>query len=112
MKHIREINQNLLSRIFIPLFAVLFVFSISAHNHQISVDPDSSLHISGSITTVSHSFEDCPACLLHGNIKPPRTDTVINLVDPGQSIAFTDTGYLIPASFLTLNKPSRSPPLV
>ncbi len=112
MNSIREINKNSASRFLIPLLAVLFVFSVSAHNHKIGVSPASSAHVSGSVPSANHSVEDCPACLLHGNIKLPSADTVVNVIDVRLYIAYIEFEDLIPLSFSAFDKPSRAPPAV
>lgn len=112
MKTIREINKRATSRFFISFLALLFICSASIHTHKISVSPDSAVFISGSIPAGNHSAEGCSACLLHGNVKLSGTGFVIELIDLGQSINFTDSGLLIPDSYLKLNKPSRSPPTI
>lgn len=112
MKSMREIHKRRASHILIPLFAALFIFSVSVHNHKIGIGPDSPVRISQSMPGAGHSVEGCSACLLHGHVKLRGASTVVNLIDPGQSIPFIDAEYLIPASYLRHNKPSRSPPAV
>jgi hypothetical protein len=109
MKLIRDLQNNELHRFFIPALAVLFVFSLSFHNHSIS----------GSITdgvdshsTAGHSVEDCSACLLQGNLQVPEIEYSFNGDKLGELIDFIDADFLIPSSFLNLEKPSRSPPII
>jgi len=109
MRLIRDIQNNGFSRFFIPALAVLFVFSLSFHNHSIS----------GSITdgvdshsTASHSVEDCSACLLQGNLQAPETGYSFNNNNNlSQTIDFISIDFLVPNSFLILDKPSRAPPI-
>ena len=109
MKLVREINKNRLSRFFIPALAVLFVFSLSFHNHSIS----------GSITdnvdsrsTARHPVEDCSACLLQGNLQVPETGYSFDNNQLEQLLAFISLDFTVPTSYLNLDKPSRSPPTV
>jgi len=109
MRIIRDIQNNGLSRFFIPALAVLFVFSLSFHNHSIS----------GSITdnvdshaTASHSVKDCSACLLQGNLQVPVTGYSFNNNKLGQLTAFINIDFIVPHSFLNFDKPSRAPPTV
>ena len=109
MRLLRKINKNRLSSFFIPALAVLFVFSLSFHNHTFA---SSITHNMDSQSTTGHSVEDCSACLLQGNLQVPEIEYSFNSDKLGELIAFIDTDFLIPSSFLNLEKPSRSPPIV
>lgn len=112
MKPVRKINKRAASKFFISLLALLFVFSVSVHTHKISVSPNSTVLVSAYIPAGNHSAADCSACLLHGNIRLSVTGFVIELIDLGQAISFIDAGILVADSYLKLNKPSRSPPII
>jgi len=109
MRLLREINKNRLSGFFIPALAVLFVFSLSFHNHAISGSPTHNLD---SNSTAGHSVEDCSACLLQGNLQVPETGYSYNGNKLGELIAFVNLDFIIPSSLLDLDKPSRSPPII
>jgi len=109
MKLIRDIQNNQISKFFTPAIAILFVFSLSLHNHTLS---GASTHGFDSHATASHSVEDCSACLLHGNLQVPETGYSFNInSDLGLLIAFISTDFIVPHSFLNLDKPSRAPPI-
>jgi hypothetical protein len=109
MRISREINKNRLSSFFIPALAVLFVFSLSLHNHTISGSITNNLD---SNSTQSYSIEDCSACLLQGNLQVPEIEYSFNNNQLGQLIAFISIDFIVPASYLNLDKPSRSPPTI
>ena len=109
MKIIRDILNRNISRYFIPALAVLFVFSLSFHNHGIGDSTDFAVD---SHTSASHSVEDCSACLLQGNLQVPEIDIFFNANNIGQFILFISIDFAVPHSFVDLNKPSRAPPTV
>jgi len=109
MRLIRDMHNNTFSRFFIPALAILFVFSLSLHNHTLS---GASTYGVDSHSTPSHSVEDCSACLLQGNLQVPETGYSFNINNYlGQLIAFISTDFIVPHSFLNLDKPSRAPPI-
>ncbi|MEX0999891.1 MAG: hypothetical protein WD000_08035 [Thermodesulfobacteriota bacterium] len=109
MKLIRDIQNTNISRFFIPALLVLFVFSLSFHNHGIgdSIDFGVDSHASA-----SHSVEDCSACLLQRNLQVPKTEIFFNASKFGQLINCISIDFTVPHSFVDLNKPSRAPPIV
>lgn len=109
MKIIRDIQNRNISRYFIPALAVLFIFSLSLHNHGIGDSTDFAVD---SHTSASHSVEDCSACLLQGNLQVPEIDISFNANNVGQLIAYISIDFTVPHSFVDLNKPSRAPPTV
>jgi hypothetical protein len=111
MKTIRVTNKSGVSKLFIPLLGLLLVFSISLHNHKISLNPETSVKITTAAHPSSNSVDFCSACFLSGNIKLTNAVAVFSLTDPGQSISFNEIKLLIPRSFLRYIKPSRSPPV-
>jgi len=111
MKTIRENIVNGPSRILIPLLAVIFVISISFHNHASSISSGPVIEISDAAPDTLHSVQDCSACLLQGNVKLPVTGTEFDTPAPHIITPLEETDFLIPSSYLQLNKPSRSPPV-
>ncbi|GJM16940.1 MAG: hypothetical protein DHS20C13_22670 [Thermodesulfobacteriota bacterium] len=109
MKKIRDLQNNAISRFFLPALAVLFVFSLSFHNHGIGDSIDLAVD---SHSSASHSAEDCSACLLQGNLQVPKTEISFNASNFGQLIAYIGIDFTVPHSFVDLNKPSRAPPTV
>jgi len=109
MKKIRKLQNNRYSRFFFPALAVLFVFSLSFHNHSFSSSTTSGLD---SHSSASHSIEDCSACLLQGNLQPPETGFSYNNKDLGLLIETISIDFIVTDSFLNLDKPSRAPPSV
>ena len=112
MKTLRELNKNGPSKLFLPLLAVIFVISLSLHNHAISIYSGSSIEISDSDWDSTHSLTDCSACLLQGSIKLRDTGTAFNLPGSGLITSLEEIDFSIPSSYLILNKPSRSPPVI
>ncbi len=112
MKIVRENITKGPLRLLLPILAVIFVISISSHNHAIGIDSGSIIEISDAAPDTHHSIEDCSACLLQGNVKLPDMGTVFNTPIPLIITSLEETEFLIPSSFLQLNKPSRSPPTV
>lgn len=109
MKKIRALQNNGFSRLFIPALAVLFVFSLSFHNHSFSSANTDGLD---SHSSASHSIEDCSACLLQGNLQVPKTGISYNSNNFGQLIAYISIDFTVPHTFVDLSKPSRAPPTV
>ena len=109
MKLIRKIQEHRISRFFIPALAVLFVFSLSFHNHEFGDHTCSSFD---SHTSSSHSAEDCSACLLQGNLQVPEIEYFNNDKDLGLYITYTSIDLVVPESFAVLDTPSRAPPSV
>lgn len=112
MKTVRNIHGKLISKLFFPVISLLFIFSISAHNHKINLSHDAAVKISHTAPAAGHSVEGCSACLLHGNIKLSSADTVVNIIDAGLYITFIEFEDLIHLSFSSFDKPSRAPPAV
>lgn len=112
MKIFRENIFKVPSRILLPMLAVIFVISISFHNHSIGIDTGSVIEISAAAPDTHHSVEDCSACLLQGNVKLPDMGAVFNTPIPLIITSLEENDFLITSSFLQLNKPSRSPPTV
>ncbi len=112
MKPIRKATKSSLSKIFISCLAALFVLSLSSHSHAVGIDIDAyGLTSHDHDAAPGHSSEYCSTCLLQGNLQIPLVDATFNDDCSGSLIAYIDLGFLIPCSFLTLNKPSRSPPI-
>jgi len=112
MKTVRNIHGKPISKLFFSIISLLFIFSVSVHNHKINVSPDASAKVSHTAPAAGHSVEGCSACLLHGNIKLSSADTVVNVIDAGLYITFVEFEDLIPLSFSSFDKPSRAPPAV
>ena len=112
MKIVRENIMIGPSRLLLPMLAVIFVISISFHNHAIGMDSGSVIEISDAAPDTHHSVEDCSACLLQGNVKLPDIGSVFNAPIPLIITSLEENDFLIPSSFLQLNKPSRSPPVI
>lgn len=112
MKTVRNTHGKLISKFFFPVISLLFIFSVSAHNHKINLSPDASVTVSHTAPAAGHSVEDCSACLLHGNIKLSYADTIVNIIDTELYITYIEFEDLIPLSFSSFYKPSRAPPAV
>lgn len=107
MKLIREIQSRDLSKLLMPAIAVLFVFSLSFHNHAFGDHADIGID---SHTSANHSAEDCSACLLQGNLQVPQIEYSFDNNHLGQLITYTSIDLVVPNSFLNFYKPSRAPP--
>ena len=104
-----KVNRQRVNAIFAAAFALVFVLSLSVHNHGFG--PDGGVRITKSAGHPGHSVEQCSACRLHGNLELPERDALPVLVDSPVLISFGTDVPLVPASFLTLFKSTRSPPL-
>ena len=109
MKLIRDIQHKEFSRFLIPALAVLFIFSLSIHNHGIGKSVNLSVD---SHSSSSHSVEDCSACLLQGNLQVPETGPSVNTENFGHIIVYISYDFTVSNTFVDLNKPSRAPPTV
>jgi hypothetical protein len=90
---------------------ILFVLSLSLHNHAFCFDNSSVKKVSQSESAYpGHSEQSCSACRLNGNVKPHDKTNIINSHSLETLIGFLDLGVLIPSSFLVLKKSPRSPP--
>ena len=107
MKLIRDIQKNEYSRYFIPALVVLFVFSLSFHNHAIGQKVDISVD---SHDYSSRSVDDCSACLLQGNLKAPESGFSLNNYYLGQIVSTISTELEVPNSNYYLVTHSRAPP--
>jgi len=109
MNLIRDIQKKDLSRFLIPALAVLFIFSLSIHNHGIGESANLSID---SHSSSGHSVEDCSACLLQGNLQLPETGLEVNADNFGQLMAIVITDITFKHTFIDPNKPSRAPPII
>jgi len=107
MNLIRDIQNKEFSRFLIPALAVLFIFSLSIHNHGIGESVNLSID---SHSSSSHSVEDCSACLLQGNLQVPETGFAFNTGSFGLLVAYICNDFTVPHTFVDLNRPSRAPP--
>jgi hypothetical protein len=107
MNLFRDIQKNEVSRFLIPALAVLFIFSLSIHNHGIGEYANFSID---SHSSSSHSVDDCSACLLQGNLQVPETGFAFNIGSFGLLTAYISNDFTVPHTFVDLNKPSRAPP--
>lgn len=96
------------SAFFAAAFALVFVLSLSVHNHGFG--PETGVRITKSAGHMGHSVEQCSACRLHGNLELPERENLPVLIDSPVLISFSTDVPLVPASFLTLYKSTRSPP--
>ena len=97
------------SRLLLPLLVAFFLVSLSFHNHALNLDSTPVIEISGAEPDIFHSIEDCYACL-QGNSELPHTEAKLSAPFPVNIKTLEENDFLIPSSFLKLNKPSRSPP--
>lgn len=102
-------KRQRINTLFTAALALVFVLSLSVHNHGFA--PDGGERITKSAEHSGHSIEQCSACRLHGNMELPERDALPALIDSPVLISFSTDVPLVPASFLTLYKPTRSPPL-
>lgn len=108
MKLIRKIQDNRISRLFIPALAVLFVFSLSFHNHALGECTDTGY---GSHSSSSHSVEDCSACLLQGKLEVPKVEFSINNNEICLHITYFIVDQIVPDTYGIIDQPSRAPPI-
>ena len=106
---VTKANRQRINAFFTAALALVFVLSLSVHNHGFA--PDGGERITKSAEHSGHSIEQCSACRLHGNMELPARDALPALIDSPVLISFSTDALLVPASFLTLYKSTRSPPL-
>lgn len=106
---VTKANRQRINAFFTAALALVFVLSLSVHNHGFA--PDGGERVTKSAEHSGHSIEQCSACRLHGNMELLARDALPVLIDSPVLISFSTHAPLVPASFLTLYKPTRSPPL-
>jgi len=93
--------------------AIFFVFSLSLHNHALSLYKSYFDKVSNSESTYPNHFKEiCAACRLNGNFKHYVVSNNLDFSFFGIVITFLSSDVLIPSSFLASNKSPRSPPIV
>ena len=112
MKLVRDRILNEPGSRVLPILALIFVLSISFHNHGIAQESGPGIEISDTGHDFHHSAEYCSACLLQGKVKLPDLGAGLDSPIPLIVSALKETEYSVPASFLRHDKPSRSPPAV
>ena len=112
MKFVRDRILNGPGSLMLPILALVFVLSISFHNHGIAQESGHVTQISDTGHDLHHSVEDCSACLLQGNVKLPDLGAGPDSPIPLVVSVLKETEDLVPPSFLKRDKPSRSPPIV
>lgn len=108
MKIARLIGKNRISGALAAALALVFVLSLSVHNHYFSFGGGGRISQSGE--HYGHSAESCSACRLQGNIELPDRDVSPVYVISLTYIVYESSEPLVPASYLSLEKPTRSPP--
>ena len=93
----------------LPALAVLFVFSLSLHNHGIGEHSHDSFE---SQSHANHSLEDCSACLLQGSLQIPQAVNYFDNNNLGLIIATISIDFVVPYSSLNTDEPSRAPPTI
>lgn len=92
---------------------ILFLLSLSFHNHAFCFDTSSIKKVSQSESKYpGHSEQFCSACRLYGNVKLHNPIKNIDFGFFGIVIAFLKPDVLIPSSFLSLKNFPRSPPVI
>lgn len=109
----KSLKTRAIPRFLISGLAILFVLSLSLHNHAFYYGTFSFTKkiCQAESSYPSHSKDFCSACRLDGDIK--SQDIVNNLNSLlGTLVFYLGSDVLIPSSFLIQNKSSRSPPIV
>lgn len=105
---IREISRFLISGL-----AVLFILSLSLHNHAFYYGTSLTKKVYQPESSYPrHSKDFCSACRLDGEIKSQDTVSDLGFSSLGTLVDHLNLDVLVPSSFLTQNKSTRSPPLV
>ena len=112
MKLVRDNIINGPGSLILPILALIFVLSVSFHNHGIAQESGHVVEISETEPDLHHSAEDCSACLLQGKVKPLDLGAGLDSLIPLIISALEETEYSVPPSFFKQDKPSRSPPVV
>lgn len=110
MNYIRQSFLLTTGNLIIVLMALIFLISISTHNHGIVDVSECEIKVSGSVPEDSHQHVDCSACLIQGNVKLPSSAPALSAPVPLFINTLDEIDYLVPTHLLKLNKPSRSPP--
>ena len=108
MKLIKDLKKRNISRLFYPALAVLFVFSLSFHNHAFGDHEGSGYD---SHHSCSHSAEDCSACMLHGKLEAPKVEFSSNNNKIALHITYFVVDQIVPNAYGIFDQPSRAPPI-
>ncbi|HSE83417.1 MAG TPA: hypothetical protein VLB01_02575 [Thermodesulfobacteriota bacterium] len=99
-------------RFLISGLAIIFILSLSLHNHSFYYGTSLTKVYQPESSYPRHSKDFCSACRLDGDIKPQGAGDSLGFSSLGTLVDHLNLDVLIPSSFLTQNKPSRSPPIV
>ena len=103
---------NNLSRVLVFHLSIIFLLSLSLHNHHFDTGASSTEEIVktefGYQTHLNNGM--CSACRLNGNFKQTDEFKKVDHNKFGIFIAFFNNDQLIPSSDFQLNKSPRSPP--
>ena len=100
-------------RFLVSGLVILFVLSLSLHNHAFYYGASLTKEVYQPESSYPrHSKDFCSACRLDGDIKPQDTVSNLDIGFLGTLVSCLSSDILIPSSFLTQNKSSRSPPIM
>lgn len=110
----KSLKIRAIPRFLISGLAILFVLSLSLHNHAFYYGTSSFTKkvYQTESSYPSHSKDFCSACRLDGDIKPYDAVNNLDFSSLRTLIAYLNLDVLIPSSFLIQNKSSRSPPVM
>ena len=104
---LRESNNH--SCLFIFGLVLLFVFTLTIHDHELKISEYYG-YVASDVSHRDHTAFVCPACKINGNLK--FENYVHIFFDKRFVFTVITQKYLLPSTFLTSNKPTRSPPTV
>ena len=111
MNYIRQSFLHTAGNLIIVFMVLIFLISISTHNHGIVYGSECEIKVSGSVPEDSHHHVDCSACLIQGNVKLPSSGPAVSSPVPLFVNTLEKIDYSVPTYLLKLSKPSRSPPI-
>ncbi len=108
---IMSIGIKNINRVLISFLAILFVLSVSLHNHVFGFgDSSKGKVLKTEQGYVAHYSGFCSACRLNGNLKQTEGIHKVFFNKFAQLIEFLNLDLLLPSSLNQLKKLTRSPP--
>jgi len=106
-----SIGLKNINGVLISFFSILFVLSLSLHNHVFDFgDSSKGKVLTNKQVYITHYAGFCSACRLNGNLKQTEGINKLFFIKFSQLIEYLNTDLLLPSSLNQLKKLSRSPP--
>jgi hypothetical protein len=107
-----RIKARGISALAVSGLAILFVLSLSFHNHALNIGMVDKKISQSRQVNLHISNEFCSGCRLNGKLKPQDLVTSLEHKLSEIVISFLDFNVLIPYLSLTSKKSPRSPPVI